>query len=143
MFKYKKFLLFGISFCLFFSCNQTKSKPLLIAFSSDSSKIIIKDIDEAGLYRLKSNINADSSYQQLVTVLQTPQDDDSTSMEIEWKGKLNIEGNELVFTPAFPFVKGKTYLIETIINSHFANGEDIISGKVGTHIKSQQQTLKR
>ena len=143
MFKYIKFLLVAVSFCSLFSCNETKSKPLVITFSSDSSQIVVKDINEAGLFQLKKNINTDSSYQQLVSVLQTPGEGDSTSMEIEWQGKLSLKENELLFTPVLPFIKGKTYLIETILNSHFASGEDIIKNKVGTQIKPQQQTLKR
>lgn len=143
MFKCIKFPIGVFCFLFLLSCSQTNTKPLLIAFSSDSSQIVIKDINEAGLFQLKTNINKDSSYQNLVTVLQTPNDDDSISMEIEWQGKLSLKFNELLFTPNQPFVKGKTYLVETIINSQFASGKDIIKGKVGTQIKPQQQILKR
>ena len=126
-----------------FSCNTTNNKPLIIAFSPDSTQIVVKDINEAGLFQLKTNLNTDSAYQKLVTVLQTPADDDSTGMEIEWKGKLSLKGNELLFTPNLPFVKGKTYLVETMLNTQFASGEDILKDQVGTQIKPQQQTLKR
>ena len=143
MFKYIKFPVSAICFLFLSSCNQTNSKPLVIAFSSDSSQIVIKDINEAALFQLKTNINTDSSYQHLVTVLQTLYDDDSTGMEVEWQGKLSLKSNELLFTPNFPFVRGKTYLVETILNSQFASGEDIIKDKIGTQIKPQQQTLKR
>lgn len=143
MFKYIKFLLVGISFWFLCSCSEPKSKPLIIAFSSDSSKIVVKNINEAGIFQLKKNMNTDSSYQQLVTVLQTPIDNDSTVMEIEWTGKLSLKDNRLIFTPDLPFIKGKAYLVETILNSQFASGEDIIRGRVGTQIKPQQKTLKR
>lgn len=143
MFKYIRFILVAISFWFLISCNETKNMPLVITFSSDSSQIVLKGINEAGLFQLKNNINTDSSYQQLVTVLQTPVEDDSTSMEIEWQGKLSLKSNELLFTPVQPFIKGKTYLVETIINSQFASGEDIIKDKIGARIKPQQQTLKR
>lgn len=143
MFKCIKFPIGAICFLFLLSCSQTNSKPLLIAFSSDSSQIVIKDINEAGLFQLKTNINTDSSYQHLVTVLQTPDDDDSTSMEVEWQGKLSLKSNELLFTPNFPFVKGKTYVVETILNSQFASGADVIKAEVGTRIKPQQQILKR
>ena len=143
MFKCIKFPIGVFCFLFLLSFSQTNTKPLLIAFSSDSSQIVIKDINEAGLFQLKTNINKDSSYQNLVTVLQTPNDDDSISMEIEWQGKLSLKSNELLFTPNQSFVKGKTYLVETIINSQFASGKDIIKGKVGTQIKPQQQILKR
>lgn len=143
MFKYIKFPASVICFCFLFSCNTTNEKPLVIVFSSDSSKIVVKGINQVGLFQLKTHINTDNAYQKLVTVLQTPADDDSTSMEVEWEGKLSLKGDELLFTPNLPFVKGKSYLVETILNTQFASGEDIIKDKIGTQIKPQQQTLKR
>ena len=143
MFKYIKFLLVSILFFALFSCNVKNSKPLLITFSKDSTQIVLKDISEAGLFQLKSHLDSDSAYQNLVVVLETPADNDSTSMEMELKGKLSLNENQLVFTPELPFVKGKTYLVETIINAQFASGEDIIKDKVGNHIKPQQKTLLR
>ena len=143
MFKYIKFLLVSILFFTLFSCNVKNSKPLLITFSKDSTQIVLKDISEAGLFQLKSHLDSDSAYQNLVVVLETPGDNDSTSMEMELKGKLSLNENQLVFTPELPFVKGKTYLVETIINAQFASGEDIIKDKVGKHIKPQQKTLLR
>lgn len=143
MFKYIKFPASVICFCFLFSCNTTNEKPLVIVFSSDSSQIVVKDINQVGLFQLKSHIDTDSAYQKLVTVLQTPADDDSTSMEVEWQGNLSLKGDELLFTPNLPFLKGKTYLVETILNTQFASGEDIIKDKIGTQVKPQQQTLKR
>lgn len=143
MFKYIKFLLVSILFFALYSCNVKNSKPLQILFSKDSSQIVLQDISEAGLFQLKTHLNTDSAYQQLVVVLETPSDNDSTSMEIQLKGKLSLNENQLIFTPNLPFVKGKTYLVETIINTQFASGEDIIKGKVGNHIKPQQKTLIR
>ena len=102
MFKYIKFPASVICFYFLFSCNTTNEKPLVIVFSSDSSQIVVKDINQVGLFQLKSHIDTDSAYQKLVTVLQTPADDDSTSMEVEWKGKLSLKGDELLFTPNLP-----------------------------------------
>lgn len=127
----------------FIACNHTNSEPLSIQFSSDSSKIIIKNIDDAGLYQLKTNLSTDSAYQNIVSVLQTPGDDDSTSMEIEYAGDLAINGENLVFTPKKPFEKGKVYLVETMINAQFAKSEEIIKSEVGRQLKAQQQILKR
>lgn len=128
---------------LFFACNQNKQKPLSVRFSADSTAIVISDIEAAGLFQLKNNLEKDTAYQQLVSVLQTPADDDSTSMEIEWPGRLSIKGDSLWFTPQKPFAKGKNYLVETILNTQFASGEDIVKSKVGHTIKPQQQTLVR
>ncbi|RZK60569.1 MAG: hypothetical protein EOO91_00840 [Pedobacter sp.] len=142
MFKYIKLLSFVICIALT-ACSSTNSKPLSIRFSADSSKIIISAINEAGLYQLKANIKIDSNYQKLVSVLQTPAEDDSTSMEIEWPGRLNVAGDSLIFTPTLPFEKKKEYLVETILNAQFASGKDIVKSKVGFKVKAQQQILKR
>ncbi|MBB2146434.1 hypothetical protein GM921_13110 [Pedobacter sp. LMG 31464] len=141
MFKYLKVSIWLL--CLFLFGCTTNNKPLLIHFSKDSSAIVITNIEPAGLFQLKNNINTDTTYQNLVSVLQTPTDDDSTSMEVEWPGKLSIIGDSLLFTPANPFVKGKSYLIETMLNVQFAKGEEIVKSNVGHAVKAQQQMLKR
>lgn len=143
MFKYIKFSIATILFFILFSCSSPEDKPLEISFSTDSTQIVVKNIDQAGLFQLKANLETDSAYQQLVSVLQTPTDDDSIGMEKEWLGKLNLNEDKLVFTPDIPFIKGKTYLVETILNAQFATGEDILKDKVGTQIRPQQKTLKR
>lgn len=143
MFNKVKFLIASSFLGLLIACSSTNSKPLSIEFSSDSSKIIIKNINEAGLFKLKSNIKTDSSYQKIVSVLQTPAEDDSTSMEIEYPGNLDMIGDSLVFTPKMPFVKGKLYLVESIMNTQFAKGEEIIKSDVGHMVKAQQKFLKR
>ena len=143
MFKFIKLLIVGVSIYLMVSCNETSQKPLIITFSADSSQIIVKDINEGGLYQLKNKLKTDSAYQKLVTVLQTPADNDSTSMEMEWEGELSLKGNELIYTPKNSFIKGKTYLVETILNAKFASGEDMIKDRVGIQIRPLQQILKR
>ncbi|KQB99315.1 hypothetical protein [Pedobacter sp. Hv1] len=125
------------------ACNTTNNKPLSIQFAADSNKIVISNINDASLFHLQKYINTDSSYQNLVSVLQTPVDDDSTSMEMDWPGKLSIANHQLVFTPQSPFIKGKAYLVETMISAEFASGKDIIESKVGYKVKPQQQLLKR
>lgn len=141
MFKYIKLIILLSSFLL--ACNTTNNKPVSIQFAADSNTIIISNINDASLFHLKKYIHADSSDQNLVSVLQTPVDDDSTSMEMDWPGKLNITDHQLIFTPQSPFVKGKAYLVETIISGEFASGKDIIESKVGYKVKPQQQLLKR
>jgi hypothetical protein len=142
MFKNLKVLIvFGCFFLI--ACTSTKNKPLSIEFSSDSNKIVIKNINEAGLYQLKINLNTDSTYQKLVAVLQTPSDKDSTTVEVELPGMLSMQGDSLLFTPNTSFIKGKTYLVETFINTEFASGKDIIHSDVGHSVKPIQKTLKR
>ena len=125
------------------ACGSTNSEPLSIQFSSDSSKIIIKNIHDAGLYQIKKNLSTDSAYQNIVSVLQTPGDEDSLAMEIMYPGDLSILGDSIIYTPKNAFVKGKVYLVETMINTQFAKSEEIIKSQVGRQLKAQQQILKR
>ena len=141
MFKYIKLIILFSSFLV--ACSPTNNKPVSIHFSADSNAIVISDLNGASLLQLKNNMKTDSSYQNLVSVLQTPVEDDSTSMEMEWPGKLSVANDQLVFTPKLPFVKGKTYLVETMISAEFASGKDIVKSKVGYKVKPQQQLLKR
>lgn len=126
-----------------FGCSTANDKPLSINFSADSANILIYNIYPAGLYKIKNNIKTDTLYQKLISVLQTPADDDSASMEIEWPGNLTITGDSLVFRPDKPFVKGGHYLVETILNVTFASGEEILKADVGHKVKAQQKTLIR
>lgn len=139
MFKY--IVLFILVCC--FGCSTSNSEPISICFSADSNKILISNIDPAGLYQIKNNIKTDTMYQKLVSVLQTPAEDDSVSMEMDWPGTLSVAGDSLVFIPNKPFVKGKNYLVETMINSKFASGADILKSDVGHSLKPQQKTLIR
>lgn len=126
-----------------FSCSTTGDDRLTIEFSADSSKILLKNISSGGLLQLKKNLAVDSSYQKLVAVLQTPADDDSTSMELEWPGHLSLEQDQLIFSPDTPFIKGKHYLVETIINAQFGTKKEILSSDIGHRLKAQQQILLR
>jgi hypothetical protein len=129
--------------CLLFSCKYTDNKALQIKFSADSSSILISNIESAALLQLKNNIKTDTMYQKLVSVLITPADDDSVTMEREWPGKLLMKDDKVVFTPDSPFLRGKTYLVETQLNMSFGDIEQVIKGQMNTGMKFQQQVLKR
>jgi len=131
--------------CVFLclSCNSTDNKTLAIKFSADSSTIVVSNIEAAALFHLKNNIKTDTSYQKLVSVLETPAEDDSVSMEREWPGTLDMQGDNAVFKPDSPFLKGKTYLVETQLNMSFADIEQMIKGKVRRTMNFKQQVLKR
>ena len=138
-----KLCLFGVLCCVIIACKTPANKPLSIKFSADSTSIIVSNIGEAAVFQLKNNINKDTTYQNLVTVLETPAEDDSASVEREWPGKLNMKGNEVIFTPYRPFLKGKTYLVETKLNMSFGDIEHVLKGKMSTSMNFQQQLLKR
>ncbi|MES2417818.1 MAG: hypothetical protein V4541_06495 [Bacteroidota bacterium] len=142
MLKYRLNLFYAFVFtALLFACSTTNNKPLLIRFSADSSTILISGIEPAGLLQLKNNINTDTTYQSLVTVLETPAENDSIGIEREWPGKLSMEGDKLIFKPDSPFIKGKDYLVETVINVSFANAEKVIKGNMKRSLKAQQEIL--
>ncbi len=140
---FKDIKLIGLFSLFLWSCGQSSHPPVVIGFSVDSSAIVISNIDAASLRQLQQHLPSDSSYQNLVSVLQTPGDDDSVSMEIDWPGHLSVADQTLVFKPDTPFVKGKSYLVETMISAQFANAKDIVESKVGYQVKPQQRLLKR
>ena len=142
MFKYKLPVFFVLA-SLLFACANKDTTPLLIRFSADSSSILFSNIEPAAVLQLKNNIKTDTMYQKIVSVLETPTDDDSTSMEREWPGKLSMQGEALVFTPDSPFIKGKTYLVETQLNMSFGDVEQVVQGKMSKNMNFQQQLLKR
>lgn len=138
-----KLFLSIICICLWFSCNITENKSLEIKFSKDSSTILISKIEPAALLQLKNNLKSDTMYQKLVSVLETPADTDSVSMEREWPGKISMRGEKVVFKPNRPFLKGKNYLVETPLNMSFGNIQQVMKNKMRTAMNFQQQVLKR
>lgn len=138
-----KFVFVVICIIFFTACNSSSNRVVNIKFSADSSTIIVSNIEAAALLQLKNNIKTDTMYQKLVSVLATPADDDSLSMEREWLGKLTMKSDEVVFTPDSPFLKGKTYLVQTQLNMSFADIEQVLKGQMRTTMNFQQQTLKR
>ncbi|ATP58486.1 hypothetical protein CPT03_19470 [Pedobacter ginsengisoli] len=142
----KFFVKILMAFCattLVFSCTLTNSKPLLIEFSVDSSAIVFRNIDQAGLLQLKNAPAADSVFYDVLTVLQTPSEKDSLIKEMPVNGRITANDEGLVFVPEKPFVKGRDYLVITYLNSRFGNAEDIMKGKVHVSVKPLQKLLTR
>lgn len=135
----------SISFCfsISLSCKSTENKALEIKFSKDSSTILISNIEPSSLLQLKNNLATDTSYQKLVAVLETPAENDSVSMEREWPGRLALIDDDIVFIPDSPFLKGKVYLVETVLGMKFASAVDVIRSEVGRVSKKQQIVLSR
>ena len=141
---FKNIKIATILLCLFLTaCDTTNNKPLYIGFAADSTKIVLSGITPAARYEAEKTLQANAVDQQLVSVTQIPSDNDTLTMEIDFPGKITLLGDILFFTPNQAFVKGKNYLVQTIINTKFATATEIIKAKVGHRVKAQQQVLKR
>lgn len=136
-------------FCTFFvavflfACTSANNKPLLIAFSADSTSIVFNNIDPVGLLQLQGDAVGDSTLSSLVSVLQTPSEQDSTLMELPIEGRVVVTDSNLVFIPAQPFVKGRDYLIITYLNARFGDAKDLASGELKPEVRPLQKTLTR
>jgi len=142
MFKSVKYLFFsGVSIILL-ACGNTNSKPI-INFSEDSTSIVIKNIDEASLFELKKIDHTNPDTANLISVLLTPGDEDSLQDEKDIFGKTILKGDSLIFTPLQPFLKGKTYLIESYVGVNFANSGKLFKGTIKHNLEPQQKILVR
>ncbi|MNJ97332.1 hypothetical protein D3C87_150750 [compost metagenome] len=137
---------FGVFFFAFFlfACSSANNKPLLIDFSADSSAIAFDNIDRAGLLQLQNESSGtDSTLNGLVSVLQTPSDQDSTLKELPIEGRVVVTDTNLVFIPKMPFVKGRDYLVMTHLNARFGSVKEMLKNELKPGVRAQQQLLTR
>jgi len=125
------------------SCSSANNKPVLITFSPDSTAIVVTNIDQDGLYQLKSDKTTDSLKNQLISVVQTPSDSDSTIMETPIAGQVMVTDSSVVFMPEHAFVKGRDYLVSTYLNSRFAGVGNVLKGRMNYAVKPSEQLLHR
>lgn len=135
------FVLLLVIFC--FACNSTKSRPLDIGFSADSSSIVIRNVDPVGMAKIRNGELQDSLLQELVTVLKTPLADDSTGVSLEVRGRVLPEAEALIFKPESPFEKGRDYRVLTYINSRFADLQSVVKGQTKFNMAPNEQVLRR
>lgn len=133
-----------VFFSITFSrCSSSNSKPLSIAFASDSSKIVISNIDRPGLLGLQQLKPQDTVFRELIAVLQTPSEKDSTIREELIPGNYSVSDTGVVFSPAQPFVKGREYLVITHMNAKFGDAEQVAKGQLSLGVKPVQKSLVR
>jgi hypothetical protein len=125
------------------ACSSANNKPLLIDFNADSSAIAFNHIDKAGLLQLQTGQNADSLLHNLVSVLETPSEKDTTLKEAPVEGRFKVSDSNLVFIPARPFVKGRDYLVITHLNTHFGQLKDVVNGGLSNRVKPASKLLTR
>ena len=124
------------------SCTNQRKKNI-IKFSADNNSIVIKNIDEASLFQVKSMWKANPDSVTFITVLLTPGDQDSLQTEEEISGKVMVIGDSIVFSPSKPFLKGKTYLVESYVGVKFADAGKLFKGSIKHNLEPQQQILTR
>ncbi|PYF75927.1 hypothetical protein [Pedobacter nutrimenti] len=129
--------------CLFIACTTANNKPVLIRFSPDSGSVVVSGIHPAGLQRLKSLPETDSTLNELVSVLQTPSEQDSLIREKLVKGHFELGDSSVVFHPEQPFVKGRTYLVVTYLNAQFGAAGQMMKGQLHAGVKPMQKILKK
>ncbi|MFP5079132.1 hypothetical protein [Pedobacter sp. JCM 36344] len=127
----------------FLGCASSNSKPLSIAFSKDSSAVVISDIDRPGLLRLRQLKPQDSIFKELIAVLQTPSENDSTIREELIPGDYAVSDTAITFTPDQPFAKGREYLVISHINTKFGDAKQIAKGQLSLGVKPTQKSLIR
>jgi len=134
---FSKLTLFTLC-CLVISCSLKKDEKLNIDFSSDRTAIVFTGLDEVSLFRAKQQ--TDSLTQELVRVFES---DENSGLEQQVLGKIAFRKDTLVFTPQKPFVKGKAYLVQSLLNSRFGKTEDILKADMGKTVKRQEKVLFR
>lgn len=142
MLKFSGLCALALSICCLVACNSTKNRPLEIDFSRDSTSIVIKNIDPAGMAKIRSGALNNSSLQALVTVLAAPLEGDTSGLQLEVPGKMLAAGDSLVFKPAVPFESGRKYMVLTYINSKFADFQSIIKRKTKFNMAPNQKVLE-
>lgn len=141
MFKFVKYLFVFVVLNIV-SCSNKNNKPV-IKFSADSASIIIKNIDEASLFEIRKAYQNNSDSVNFISVLLTPAETDSLQDEKKIFGKVILKNDSLIFTPQQPFLKGKTYLVESYISVNFADGSKLFKGAIKHNLEPQQQMLTR
>lgn len=131
-----KLTLFTLCCLVILSCSS--KKEVEIDFSSDRTTIVFKNLDEVSLYRSKQQLDSLSS--DLVNVFEM---DEASGMEKQVAGKLVSKGEILIFVPQQPFVKGREYEVQTLLNSSFGKSEDLLKADMGKTVKRQTKLLVR
>jgi len=134
-------VVFVVFFCV--ACNDTKSKPLDINFTEDSTMIRIKNIDPVGLHQIKNGDLSDSVVQRMVQVLESPMAGDSSGQELMLMGKIYADSSGLLFRPAEPFERGRRYMVLTFINSKFGDLQSLIQSRTKFSMAPNQKILQR
>jgi len=137
-----KFLTVAVMTTAVISCSGTNKKPV-IKFSADSTTILVSNIDGASLLQVKNHYQANADSIALISVLIKAGEQDSLQDDIMVKGKINVLGDSVIFSPEQPFEKNKNYLVENYIGIKFAGLSNLLNGSARHNLQPQKQLLKR
>jgi hypothetical protein len=144
MAKYNIIFFILLSFTVLFAgCSPDEREALRIDFSSDSTAIVFKGIDQAGLTQLKNGQYPDSVLNELISVLQTPSERDTSIKEMPVQGHLKLTDSTVVFYPDTSFVTGRDYLVVTHLNTSFVDAGRVLTNGVSIKLKPVQKLLSR
>ncbi|WP_231460533.1 hypothetical protein [Pedobacter sp. Leaf132] len=142
MLKSIKYLFFALLVINLTSCTNTNNN-IVIKFSPDSNLIILNKIDKKSIYQVKNDLKQNLDSSNLVSVVCIPGELDSLQDEETISGKLTLAGDSLIFAPDKPFLKGKSYLVESYLGTSFADRNKLFKGTIKHNLKPQTQLLKR
>jgi hypothetical protein len=144
MIKHNVIVLFLFFFpALFSGCSSADEKSLSIDFSPDSSAIVFSHIDQAGLTQLRNAQYPDSILSELISVLQTPSERDTSLKETPVEGHLKLTDSTIVFYPDTSFVSGRDYLVITHLNTSFVDAKRVLTNGVSVKLRPVQKVLSR
>lgn len=124
-------------------CSSGGREPLSIDFSADSTAVVFKNINPAGLLQLKNTGLSDAALNDLVSVLQTPSENDTAIAEASLPGKVLLGDSVIVFQPDSSFVKGRSYLVITHLNVEFGDLKKAAKSELSYTMKPVQKLLVR
>ncbi len=138
-------IIFSLLFfpALFAGCSSDERSALSIDFSPDSTAIVFRGIDQAGLNQLRNADYPDSVLSDLISVLQTPSERDTSIKEMPVQGHLKLTDSTIIFYPDTSFVRGRDYLVVTHLNTSFVDAKRVLTNGVSIKLKPVQKLLSR
>jgi hypothetical protein len=128
---------------LLFSCSSANNTPLLINFSKDSSAVVFKHIDPAGLLQLQNLPAGDSTLSRMVYVSELVLSVDSAKKEQLLVGKVCVNDSAVLFIPGRPFLKGQDYRVVSYLNVQFGSLKKMLKNELAYRVKPQEKILRR
>lgn len=134
-------VILGFLMLLFSACSNKDIKKELIYFNADSTKIVLEIPEIEARNFLGEILKADSLSSDWVTVVRSGEEE--LEMEEELQGSVLFNGEALIFTPAKPFQKGDTYLVETAIGTSIGGYTDAFKNDLKIRGERTSKTLIR